>query len=112
MDRPQLDASIPRFNQQGRAVALEGARESMVLLKNERNVLPLNKKRVRTVAVIGPNAYPAVPIGGGSATIPTFHAVSFVEGLGNSLGTTTNVVYARGLPSWSWVAAGTSFTTD
>jgi len=112
MDRPQLDPSIPRFSQQGRAVALDGARESMVLLKNERNTLPFDKKRVRTLAVIGPNAFPAVPIGGGSATIPTFHAVSFVEGLGNYLGTTGNVVYARGLPSWSWVAAGTNFTTD
>jgi beta-glucosidase len=112
MDRPQLDPSIPRFSQQGRAVALQGAQESMVLLKNDRNLLPLNKNRVQTVAVIGPNAFPAVPIGGGSATIPTFHAVSFVEGLGDYLGTAANVVYARGLPTWSWVAAGTSFTTD
>jgi beta-glucosidase len=112
MDRPQIDPSIPRYSQQGRAVALQGAQESMVLLKNDRNLLPLNKNRVRTVAVIGPNAFPAVPIGGGSATIPTFHAVSFVEGLGNYLGTNANVVYARGLPSWNWVAAGTSFTTD
>lgn len=112
MDRPQLDPSIPRFNQQGRAVALDGARESMVLLKNERNALPLNKKYVRTLAVIGPNAFPAVPLGGGSATVPPFHAVSFVEGLGDYLGTAANVVYSRGLQSWSWVAAGTNFATD
>ena len=65
-------------------MALEGARESMVLLKNDRNTLPLNKNRMRTVAIIGPNAFPAVPLGGGSATIPTFHAVSFVEGLGDN----------------------------
>lgn len=112
MDRPQVDPSIPRFNQQGRAAALQGARESMVLLKNERNTLPLDKRRVRTVAVIGPSAFPAVPLGGGSATVPPFHAVSFLEGVSNYLGTSANVVHSRGLPTWSSVAAGTSFTTD
>src|SRR3989304_164577 len=67
MDRPQLDPSIPRHSQTGRQAALEGAREAMVLLKNDGNLLPLNPQRVRTVAVIGPNAFPAVPLGGGSA---------------------------------------------
>jgi beta-glucosidase len=112
MDRPQLDPSIPRFNQQGRVAALQGARESMVLLKNERNTLPLDKRGVRTVAVIGPNAFPAVPLGGGSATVPPFHAVSFLEGVSNYLGTSANVVHSRGLPSWNSMAAGTSFTTE
>jgi beta-glucosidase len=112
MDRPQLDASIPRVNEQGRLAALQGARESMVLLKNEHNTLPLDKRSIHTVAIIGPNAYPAVPLGGGSATIPPFHAVSFLEGVSNYLGTSANVVYARGIPTLSWLAAGTRFMTE
>src|SRR4051794_15450390 len=69
LDREQTDLSIPRLNQQGKRVALDTARESMVLLKNERNLLPLSRSKVKSIAVIGPNAYPAVPVGGGSARV-------------------------------------------
>jgi beta-glucosidase len=36
-------------------VALRAARESVVLLKNDKNILPLNKQ-IKSIAVIGPNA--------------------------------------------------------
>ncbi len=111
LDRDQLDPSIPRFNQQGRQVALEAAREGMVLLKNDGNVLPFNKARIKTVAVIGPDAYPAVPVGGGSAGVQPFAAVSFLEGVGNYLGTSARVLYSRGIPSLSELAEATDFST-
>lgn len=111
MDRSQLDASIPRYSQTGREAALQGAREAMVLLKNDGNILPLDRQRVHTIAVIGPDAYPAVPLGGGSATIPTYHTVSFLEGLSNDLGTGAQVLHARGIPSFNTVAFNTRFTT-
>src|SRR5436853_1281916 len=82
LDRDQQDVSIPRFNQQGRQAALEAARESMVLLKNDNNLLPLDKSKLKSIAVIGPGAYPAVPIGGGSAGVQPFAAKSYLEGLG------------------------------
>ncbi len=65
-DRDQRDYSIPRYNQQGREVALQAAREGMVLLKNDGNLLPLGKDKIKTLVVIGPNAHSAVPVGGGS----------------------------------------------
>jgi beta-glucosidase len=111
MDRPQLDPSIPRYSQTGRQAALQGAREAMVLLKNDGDLLPLDRQRVRTIAVIGPNAFPAVPLGGGSATIPTYHAVSFLEGISNHLGTSASVHHARGIPSLATVAYATRFST-
>ena len=43
MDRDQTDTSIPRLNADGDQVALEGARSGMVLLKNDGNLLPLDK---------------------------------------------------------------------
>src|SRR5262245_49312523 len=43
LDREQTDWSIPRYNQQGRQAALNAARESLVLLKNEGSLLPLTK---------------------------------------------------------------------
>ncbi len=111
LDRDQTDHLIPRYNPQGRAVALEAARESMVLLKNEGNLLPLTKGKVKSIAIIGPGAYPAVPVGGGSAQVEPFAAVSFLEGLSNSLGPTIPVYYNRGLPTVSELAEGTCFST-
>jgi beta-glucosidase len=111
LDREQTDLSVPRFNQQGRQVALTGARESLVLLKNERGLLPLNRTKIKSIAVIGPDAYPAVPVGGGSAGVQPFAAVSFMQGLSNYLGTTARVYYARGLPTFGELAEATDFMT-
>lgn len=112
LDRPQEDLSIPRFNQQGRVVALQAARESMVLLKNQNNLLPLDKQKTKTVAVIGPNGNPTAILGGGSASVAPFQTVSFLNGISNFLGTDANVTYARGLNNYNNLANKTSFTTD
>ncbi len=64
--------SIDAVNSRNQQVALDIARSSIVLLKNEGGVLPLQPARLKRVAVIGPNAHPAVYTGGGSAhTTPT-----------------------------------------
>jgi beta-glucosidase len=112
LDREQADLSVPRYNQPGRQVALQAAKESMVLLKNESKLLPLNKASIKSVAVIGPDAYPAVPDGGGSARVQPFAAVSFLEGLGNYLGTAVPVYYSRGIPTLSEMAEATNFSTS
>ena len=111
LDREQADLSIPRYNQQGREVALQAARESMVLLKNESSLLPLRKSDVKSIAVIGPDAHPAVPVGGGSARVKPFAAVSFLEGLGNYLGTAVPTYYSHGVPTLSEMAEATNFLT-
>jgi beta-glucosidase len=111
LDREQVDLSIPRFNPQGRQIALEAARESMVLLKNDQNLLPLDKDKIKSIAIIGPGAYPAVPVGGGSARVEPFRAISFMEGLSNATGPTTNIYYHRGIPSVGEMAQATNFTT-
>jgi beta-glucosidase len=111
LDREQADASVPRFNQQGRRVALQAAREGMVLLKNDGALLPLDRKKLKTILVVGPDAYPAVPVGGGSARVEPFVAVSFLEGLSNALGSSVNVLYHRGIPTLSELAESTEFKT-
>ncbi|MDQ3918361.1 MAG: glycoside hydrolase family 3 C-terminal domain-containing protein [Acidobacteriota bacterium] len=110
LDREQTDPSVPRYNTQGRQAALQAAREGMVLLKNEGGLLPLNKSRVKTVLVVGPDAYPAVPVGGGSAGVQPFAAVSFLEGLSNTLGPAVKVLYNRGIPTLGEMADATDFT--
>ena len=99
LDRQQLDPMIPLYRAASNQVALQSARESMVLLKNEHNLLPLNRDAVHTIAVIGPDAYPAVPGGGGSSNTTAFAPVSFLQGVGDYLGTHTRVLYAGGLPT-------------
>ena len=110
-DRDQTDLSIPRLNLQGRQAALQSARESMVLLKNDGNLLPLNKSKVKTIAVIGPNSFPAVPVGGGSARVEPFSSVSFLEGIGSYSRDSIKVLSARGLPTLAELADRTDFKT-
>jgi beta-glucosidase len=97
VDRDQTDLGIPRYNQEARQVALESAQKSAVLLKNEGNLLPLDRNRVHTIAVIGPDAWPARVTAGGSADVTAFAPVSFMTGLSDALGTGTKVYWSRGV---------------
>ncbi len=112
MDRDQTETSISRLNAEGDQVALEGARSGMVLLKNDGNLLPLDKGKIKSIAVIGPDAYPAQPVGGGSGAVQPFAAVSFLEGIANYLGAGAKVYYAAGVPTLDEMAGLTKFTTE
>ena len=112
LDREQTDLSIPKLNPQGRQVTLEAARSGMVLLKNDGNLLPLEKGKIHSIAVIGPDAYPAQPGGGGSAEAKPFTPVSYLEGVANYLGSGAKVFYERGLPTLDEIAKHTEFSTE
>ena len=77
---------------ESRALALEAARESIVLLKNN-GLLPLSTDRVHAIAVIGPNA--AVARLGSYSGTPS-HAVSLLEGIRRRVGGKAKVLYAPG----------------
>ena len=102
-DRPQLDLSESTYSVAARPVALEGALESLTLLKNEGNILPLDPAKIKTIAVIGPDAWPAVPGGGGSSAATAFEPVSIVTGIAQLLGPNVHVLYTRGLPDMAMV---------
>jgi len=97
-DHPQTDFMIPSYSQSGRELVRQEARESMVLLKNSGGLLPFDSAKMKTIAVVGPNAFPAVPGGGGSSQTQPFNAVSFMEGLSNYYGTKMNILYAVDTP--------------
>jgi beta-glucosidase len=111
LNREQTDLTIPRYNQEGRQVALEAAREGTVLLKNDANTLPLDARTIKTIAMIGPDAYPAVYVGGGSAGVRPFAAVSLLEGIANAAGPSVKTLYRRGIPQVSELADATIFST-
>ena len=98
MDRPQFDPSDSTYSVADRAIALDGALESITLLKNEGGVLPLDPGKIKTIAIIGPNAWPAVTGGGGSSDAMAFEPVSTLTGIANAAGPNVHVLYSRGLP--------------
>jgi len=75
-------------------LALQSARESIVLLKNENKLLPLNKN-LKTIAVIGPNADAPDCNLGNYHGMPS-HSVSLLEGLKNKLGVNVEILHERG----------------
>src|SRR5262249_49428561 len=99
LDRQQTDLTLPRYSTEADQLALDTARGSIVLLKNDGHLLPLDKSRIKSVAVIGPNAYPAEPVGGGSARVVPFKAVSVLEGLRDYFGNSATVYYHQGIPA-------------
>jgi beta-glucosidase len=96
-DRPQEDVSLPLYNPESRLVALQAAREGIVLLKNKGNLLPLDRTRTKSIAVLGPLAHPAVTGGGGSSRVRPFRSVSALDGLVQTAGSGVRVFYQNGL---------------
>ena len=110
LDRPQRDPTIPLYDVQDNAIALQSARESVTLLKNAGNLLPLSKQAIRSVLVVGPNAYPGTAVGGGSAGVVPFHQISLLEGM-SAVAPNVKVLYDPGIPTLSELAGRTEFTT-
>ena len=76
-----------------RELALEAARETITLLKNENNLAPLNLKKIKTIAVIGPNARRSLL--GGYSGVPK-HDVSVLDGIKARVGDRATVLYSEG----------------
>jgi beta-glucosidase len=76
-----------------RDLALQAARETITLLKNENNFAPLDVAKVKTMAVIGPNANRMLL--GGYSGLPR-HNVTVLEGIKAKVGNRVEVLYAEG----------------
>jgi beta-glucosidase len=77
-------------------LARQLAEESIVLLKNERQLLPLDVTKLRSLAVIGPNAADGRIGGGGSSYVIPPYRVSPLQALEDRLKGQVRVVYAKG----------------
>jgi beta-glucosidase len=101
---------------QHHALALETARKSIVLLKNDNRILPLSKN-LKTIAVIGPNADDASVLLGNYNGIPT-SPITPLEGIRRKAGNRMRVLYARGsdvaenMPHFEVIPAASLFTSD
>ena len=78
------------------SLALKMARESMTLLLNKQNVLPLKRGNL-TVAVMGPNAKDSVMMWGNYNGVPA-HTVTVLDGIRAALGKGDKLIYEQGCP--------------
>jgi beta-glucosidase len=99
-----------------RQLALETARKSIVLLKNDGHALPLAKS-LKTIAVIGPNADNEDALVGNYNGTPS-SPVTPLDGIRRKIGATAKVLYARGsdlaanMPSFETIPSSALFTGD
>jgi len=85
------------MNEEHLEIARDVARKSIVLLKNENNLLPLDPDKIKTIALIGPMADNQFDlIGEWSARGNPAEAISLLEGLKNSLEGKAQIVHAKG----------------
>jgi beta-glucosidase len=102
----QKNPDLPLDSPDSDKVALAVAENGIVLLKNDRHTLPLDRTRVKTIVVAGPNVFtntavaPANIGGGGSGAVETspahYAGANYFAGIARSAGPNVNVVY---LPS-------------
>lgn len=77
-------------------VAYEAAVKGIVLLKNDKDMLPISPVKAKKIALIGPNAAFARVGGGGSSKVTPFYSVSPLEGLQSRLGEAVQLTYSLG----------------
>lgn len=79
----------------------EMAKKAIILLKNDNNVLPLDMSKIKSLAVIGPNAYEERPkngtysLLGGYSGLPPYY-VSALDGIKAKVGDKVKINYAKG----------------
>lgn len=89
---PEL-AHITNGNIEHRKLAQKAALESIVMLKNEDNILPLDIDRIKSIALIGPDA-DTLRLGGYSR--PEDNSVTILQGLKNKFGNQIKIKYLKG----------------
>lgn len=109
--------TYPRYAPEHRELALKAAEQSIVLLKNSQKILPLNARALCNVAVIGPNAWPPVLGGGGSAGVEPYISSSILVSISDYFYAhaihregCARVLYDVGIAAPYEIFSGTHFT--
>lgn len=100
LDGPVRGNPADLNSKENQALALRAADESIVLLKNEGALLPLNLQQIKSIAVVGPGAATRRIHGGGSGEVSTVHRyTSFLQALQKDAGKKVKVAFAEGIRS-------------
>ena len=82
-------------NDEHKSLALKAAQESIILLKNENKTLPINLNKIKSIAVIGPNAKHTY-FGGYTTEYSYGKGITIYDGIKNYAGDKIKVNYAEG----------------
>jgi beta-glucosidase len=88
------------------------AADSVVLLKNESNILPLDRSSFQSIALIGPNMKTAAFCGGGSASLQPYYTVSPYQGIVEQLPDDVQVLYEPGAQAHAFLPELTASDTQ
>ena len=80
-------------SEKNRELALKAAQETITLLKNENNLLPLDLNKIQKITVVGPNANCSLI--GGYSGLPNYN-VTILDGIRSKVGDKADVVYSEG----------------
>ena len=89
-------------------LARKAAEESIVLLKNENNLLPLDVNKINSIAVLGDNATRLHANGGLSSEIKALYEITPLQGIQNKLGDKIKINYAQGYEKLSTFVEGSN----
>jgi beta-glucosidase len=96
MDKQTQPDTSSILNNNKSRIAYQTALESIVLLKNDNNILPITD-RIKSIAVIGPSANISRTGGGGSSFVEPIYSISPLEGLRNRNGGKMKISFAKGI---------------
>ena len=104
LDNPEEKPEESNNLVEDRVLIRKAGSEGMVLLKNE-DVLPLNKEKIKKIAVIGPNALKGQYLGGGSASLNPHYVVHPLDGIQAALSDQVEINYAKGCHTYKFLPA-------
>jgi beta-glucosidase len=99
MYQTSLSANLPKGSMATPAhskTAYDIASESIVLLKNDKHLLPLNTSTFKSIAVIGDNATHTFHLGGFGAGVKAKYEINALTGLKNRLGNSVSIKFSQG----------------
>jgi beta-glucosidase len=98
LDGPHTPAPAAMVNSpEHQHLTYEAASEAIILLKNERHVLPLDRSRIKSIAVIGPAAANMQLGALGSPQVTPFYSIMPLDGIRKAAGDAVTVNYVEGL---------------
>ncbi|KAF9235615.1 glycoside hydrolase family 3 protein [Melanogaster broomeanus] len=98
LDGDGIERTVER--DEDKALMRKLAAESIVLLKNDNNLLPLQPQILKKIAIVGGNAQAAVLSGGGSAALKPSYFVSPYQGIVNALPDNVEITYSEGASTY------------
>lgn len=90
-----VKTTLPYATPKAHQLALDAARESIILLKNEEGLLPLDKKKYKRILITGPNANNHSILGDWSREQPEENVTTIYEGIRDYLGKDVEVIYSH-----------------